>query len=485
MTCADEAISRPGIRRWARFWTGGGRSWFEILLAAGLFCAVAIINLGPLAYPDSGAYLIDAERLFVGHAPYALRPVLYGAGAELLSFGERWFSFVLFVQALVLAHLLRMVADKVGARRLSLVWVALGLTVLTPISWSVSHLLPDIFVPMLALSLFLLGYGALSLGERIYLTLLASAAAAMHLTALPIGLAVLGTGAAIRILTRRRVALGAMAMPLALAVAGLLTFSVIVWGRPTFTPNSPPHLLARLLADGPARQFLRVTCPGSDFAICAYLDDLPDTEDGFLWEMLPRLPTEDGKLIKEEAGRIVDGTLAMFPTEVASAMVVNSLRQLVTFDVALQPGAASWPNVLREPTSLFDALQTTREAEGGYGTWVLACLNATYAAVACLSLLVGLAAWWRARALGRFLPGALFATVIAAISANAFVCGAFGGVFGRYGGRVIWLLPFAAAVAWQVAISAQRERARVRRPAARPTSSRTSVGAAASGPRRV
>ena len=63
-----------------------------------LLCAVALINGGPIIFPDSLAYLIDAERLAHLRAPYAVRPVFYGLAVWPLIWDCR-FALVLFAQA--------------------------------------------------------------------------------------------------------------------------------------------------------------------------------------------------------------------------------------------------------------------------------------------------------------------------------------------------------------------------------------------------
>ena len=437
----------------------GRREWLLLPLAALVFCAAAIVNGGPIAFPDSLAYMIDAERLAKLQAPYAVRPVLYGVLAGLLSLGERFFGVVLFVQALVLAHVLWLVARRVGARPGVLLWGALGLTALTPLSWHVSHLLPDVFIPIMALSLFLLGYCTLSRWERAYLMLLAAAAAATHLTALPIGAAVLGTAILIRLLTGYRVALLSMAAPLACALAGLLAFSMALWQQVSLAPKSPPFVLARMLADGPAQDYLRATCPGSGYALCGYLGAMPDTEDDFLWRTLPRLPPAEGARIKAEAGRVMLGTAAMFPGWLAWTMAANTVRQLVTFGADTQLDPEEWDTVRRDPAPLARVFSATREARGEVW-WVLPWLNLVFDSVAALSAAVALGAWWRARRSGLVTITALIVTVLVILLANAFLCGALSGVFARYQGRVEWLLPFAAALAWEVLTPRQVSRGR-------------------------
>ena len=66
-----------------------------------------------------------------------------------------------------------------------------ALAVLTPLSWHVSHVLPDVLTGALILAIFLLGFRReqLTRAETVYLFLLAAACICFHLSNLPIALA--------------------------------------------------------------------------------------------------------------------------------------------------------------------------------------------------------------------------------------------------------------------------------------------------------
>lgn len=426
--------------------------WLPALgLAAVLLCAVALINGGPIIYPDSLAYLIDADHLAHLRAPYAVRPVFYGLAVWPLIWGGQ-FALALFAQALVVAHVIYLTlrASGAGPRPLSFLAVIAALVVLTPVSWHVSHILPDIFVAVLVLALYLLGFCRAGLGraETWYVFLLATASASLHLTAIPVGAAVFALAALAWLGgARRRVRPLLVLTPLLLALALSLGFSYAVFQRLTLTPNSPPHFLARIIADGPGRAFLRRTCPESGFELCDYLDRLPPTEDEFLWQMLPAAPYADGKRIKAEAGAVIEGTIAMFPAEVAGHMLANAARQLVTFRSETQFTPEDWADQRRQDTPIARALAGTLQARGVFERPALDGVNAAHAGIALASLAAALVLLFRAAAMRLFRPAALIGTVITALLANAFASGAFGGVFGRYEGRVIWLLPLAALTA--------------------------------------
>lgn len=444
--------------------------WLPALgLAAVLLCAVALINGGPIVFPDSLAYMIDADRLAHLQAPYAVRPIFYGLAIWPLHSGGQ-FAPALFVQALVVAHLIYLTLRASGAepRPLAFLLLMVALVLLTPVSWHVAHLLPDIFVAALLLALYLLGFCRDALGrlETWYLVLLAAASASFHLTALPVGMAVFAlTGLAWLRAGRGRVRPLLVLGPLLLAVAGSLGFSYAVFQRWTLTPNSPPHLLARILADGPGRDFLHRSCPQSGFELCAYLDRLPDTEEDFLWRLLPSIPTADGKRIKAEAGAVIEGTVAMFPVQVAGHMLANAARQLVTIGSETHFRPDQWAELRAQDTPISRALSGTLQASGAFEPPALDAVNAVHAGVALASLAAAFLLLPPLLGAGLFRPAALIGTVLTGLLANAFVTGALGGVFARYQGRLVWLLPLASVTgALALARWSARRRTRTGKP---------------------
>jgi len=64
------------------------------------------------------------------------------------------------------------------------------------------------------------------------------------------------------------------------------------------------------------------------------------------------------------------------------------------------------------------------------------------AGMSLLALAVGCVAGLRRRAA----LGGVYAAILAALLANAFVSGALSGVFDRYQSRFVWLAPFGAAL---------------------------------------
>lgn len=448
-----------------------------------ILCMAAIVNGEPIIAGDTFGYLGDAAALLRLQRPDGVHPVFYGLVIWPLHW-EHAIWPVVVAQGLVVAHLVWLTLRTLGPvpSRPAFLCILALLAVATPLSWYVSQIIPDIFLSVLILAMFLFGFcrNRLSGRETIYLILLAAVSICFHLSHLPTALVLASAAAAAWIVCRgcrstlRPILLIA---PVALALALLFGFSLVVFKEVSPGPRNAPFLLARLLADGPAKAYLRATCDHKSYVICSYLDRLPDTENDFLWISFPKeVPRAVFRAISGEEGHIVFGTARMFPAWVAWDMLSETARQLVTIrsETWFQP---DWPeagSLLRryafaapdfaELLQGRDILPSAENPDGG--AKVFGILNEVHAGVAGISfLLCGPLAFscWRR---GAPLPAALLGIVLLSLLINAFATGALSGVFGRYSGRAIWLLPFCDVVSYLVLRSLhQKQSSKPREPA--------------------
>lgn len=414
-----------------------------LVLGLLLLAAAAIANGAPLLFPDSFAYLEDGERLVRGLTPFNTRPPFYGAAIWPLHAEHRLWPIVA-AQALAVAHLtwLTLRALGLGASAARNLGVIVVLALATPVSWYVAHVMPDIFAGILVLALFLLGAcrDRISRGETAYLLLLATAAASFHLSHLPLTaiIAVAGLLAhrlcpSLRPLLRRDLLLAPPLFALALlALPSLL--------QPAAAAKSPPFLLARLIADGPGRAYLEAVCPARPFALCRHLDRLPPSAEEFLWYFLAPLEAADHAAIRAEANAIILGTIAMFPAEVARDAAVATIGQLLTIRSVSEFDAGNVASLGTRHPYAAQAIAGGLQARDALTEATLLGWNRFHAAVALVMLGVVLRGARAADRRALLLP----ATILLALLANAAVTGAISGVHGRYQGRLIWLLPFAA-----------------------------------------
>ncbi len=419
------------------------------LVSVLILCAPAFLNGGPLLFPDTVSYLVDGQLLARLHRSPNIRPIFYGLLTWPLS-QERSAWPIVLAQAAIVVHLLALTARAVGLRLTPalLLGGAVLLALLTPLSWYVSHVLPDVFAGVLVLALFLLGacHDRLGRGEAIYLVLLATAATSLHLTHVALAAALCATSWVAWLAWpsgRRLLRPLLVTAPLVLALAATFAYSFAAFGNLRFTQYGPPILLARVIADGPGRTYLERTCPEQRYQICPYLAQLPQREEDILWRFLPTVDFPDYKRFQAEQGVIVLGTARMFPWAVASHALLNAARQLISFGSESTFAADNLDNLTLHIPRIGEAARGTRQLTGLFGGAAMKAVNTVHAAVASLSLLAAL--WLLFNTPSR--PAMLLLVILESLLVNAFAAGALSGVFGRYQGRLIWLLPLGALLA--------------------------------------
>jgi hypothetical protein len=438
---------------------GGGasiRACLAITLGALLLVWPAFLNGYPLLFSDTGAFLHQSlGPLVIWDKPHVYGPLLH-------AFHWRTTLWTpLLAQGLVISWLLWLTQRALLGRATPIrhLAVTLGAAALTTAPFTVALLMPDVFAPAVLLALLLPAFARerLTRAETIALALLAALGIAAHLSHLPLAAAVV---VLVLLLTRRLGPTLRVALPIAGAVAILLASNLALHGRAVLSPHGATFLLARLQADGPAAQVIRDRCPASGWYLCAFADRLPMDSDDFLWR--PDSPVNrapdgtprflGGALLSTEAGAIVRETLATYPMQVAQAMALNALRQLVTAGagdtlVADHLAAAVRPRIAEGfPARELAAYDAARQPRGDLPAAVAPFLW-PHGPVLVLGAVLTLRAWRRAAREGDLRRLGLVVGVLVGVTANAFATGALSKPHLRYEARILWLMPIVAALA--------------------------------------
>jgi hypothetical protein len=337
------------------------------------------------------------------------------------------------------------------------------LVLLTTVSFYVSHIMPDVFTAALVLSLFLLVFASaeLSRRERVYLFLLATACICFHLSHLIVAS---GVTVAVSVLwlvnpaRRRQISIAWAGGAVALACCAFVAFSLVVYKRVDFTPKSPPFLMARMIADGPARDYLARVCGQSEMTVCRYAGDFPETENEILWAFLGPMRLHDPDTfwtIKAEQNRVVFGTIMMFPARTAANAITGMARQFFTVDSELFFDSASRAALDTQFPFADSHPPHSLQAKGGFSDGFMGLFNAVDALTDGLAAVICMIFIARTDRRRDWRLIALPWVVTVGLLANSFASGALAGVFGRYQGRLVWLLPFSAAI---LVLSAMRPR---------------------------
>jgi hypothetical protein len=156
-----------------------------LVIGAAIPSWVAFVNGYPLLYTDTYSYLADGINLVRLKWPDNQRPVFYGLCIWFLHLEKTLWPIVL-AQGLVMANLIGLTLRATGVepRPLTLLAIISLLAIATPLSWYVSHIMPDVFLGVVVLGMFVLGFcrDRLSHLETVYLFFLVTASICFHFT---------------------------------------------------------------------------------------------------------------------------------------------------------------------------------------------------------------------------------------------------------------------------------------------------------------
>lgn len=386
---------------------------------------------------------------------YGMRSLIYSLGI----FPFHWKITlwpVAALQALLAAYVIWLVVRSIVTRKTLWCYLILcaSLSLLTTLSWFAALILPDILGPILYLCIYLIVFAreTLSRFERAAVLVMIWWAVASHgshllvaagLCALLILLSVLHC----KFMQQRWLAVGAVILVILFSVAAQVGLNGYLTGKPALDADWPPIVMARIIEDGPGRQYLQTHCPQANFAICEDVQHLPLNTDDFLWSdtgIWQSASAEKQVRLQREEMRFVLATLRAYPGEQLKKSAANFGNQLITlgmddftaadwvlegFDRAIPPEKSHYEHSRQFNNSLpldfFSSVQN----------WTVI---ASLAAIAAFIPYV-----WRrrpARILG------LSIIIVSTIIMNAFVTGILSAVEPRYQSRVIWLLPLLAAL---------------------------------------
>ena len=420
------------------------RPALAILAGAALLAWPIALNGYPVVFSDTGALLDMGLLPSMGWD----KPFLYGPLIVALSL-HRTLMLAAAAQTLLLSYMLwatqSAFAPPRPGRHLAL---CLALAATTSAPWFASTLLPDALTPVAALGI-LSAAGRLPRRHWLPVTVVTAAAIAAHLSHLVLAAGLVTALALLRLrLPWRPLA------SLAAALLLLLATNFVGHGRFTISPYGSVFALARLIGDGPARDFLAKHCPDPTLILCSWRDQLTDDSDQFLWD--PASPFWSDPLpladFAAQASRIVAGTIRTEPTAVLRNVYRNAAHELIRVDLGdtlvpdfladtVRPRIQRWYSPAE--LSRYDAGQQAA------GTLVplaalLLPLQRTVIILAVLGCGLLLASNLGPTRRSPNPRADLAALILIALAANALATGALSAVHDRYEARLIWIvvLPF-------------------------------------------
>jgi len=418
-------------------------TWAAVPAGAALLIWPALLNGYPILFSDTGGLLAMGFEPSMGwDKPFVYGPLLALLSAHL----TLWLPTA--AQAALLSYMLwitqALVRPPNPARHVLLCAI---LAAGTAAPWIASTLMPDVFTPIAILGIAALGLGKQSRAQTVGTAAITAVAIASHLSHLIVASACIAAAA----LLRRTVPWRPLTS-LAAALTFLLVSNAIGHGRPGISPYGSVFALARLIADGPARDYLDHACPAAGYRLCAWRDRLTADSDQFLWDPDSPFWQDPAPLpvFAAEAATIVRETVLTYPARVLAGAVRNAVRQLGRSQLgdtlvadylteAVLPRLQRW--LPADASSWTRSLQTKGELPMKAAR--LAPLH-----VALLAAGAAACALILASALRRPNPLAdLTALVLIGLAANALATGALSTVHDRYEARVAWLITLPPLIA--------------------------------------
>ena len=440
---------------------------FSIRRAAAVFLGAfillwpAFLNRLPLLFPDSMAYVSAggpvARALFLHKFStyYGMRSLIYGLGI----FPFHW-NITLWpvaaLQAFIAAYVLWLVIRSIVIRQTVLYYliVCALLSLLTTLSWYSVLILPDILGPILYLCVYLIVFvrETLSRMERAAIFVIMWWAVASHGSHLLVAaglcaLLILLLVFRCEFMQRHWRAVGTVVVIILIAVAAQVGLNAFLTGQPSLNGDWPPVLTARIIVDGPGREYLETHCPAANLAICEDVQNLPNTADDFLWSdngIWARASEEKQARMQREEMKFLLATLRAYPVDQFKKSAVNFGNQLTTLGLD-DLGSNDWvlgvfDEVLPREKSSYERSRQIRDA------LPLEFFSSIQEWTVIASLIV-IAAFlpymWRRRPVQIL---GLSVVIISSVLMNALVTGILSGVETRYQSRVIWLAPLLAGV---------------------------------------
>ena len=410
--------------------------------------------------------------------PKAIHPVLLGRS---IYYGLAIYPFVVligdigvvFFHAMLVVVCFYLAFVGLGGRRQAATAWLLGsvtlLSVITPVAYGTSLLMPDILSGCAGVLgiVAIVGWRRLLTIERIALACILVFSAISHSSHILLLLTLL-----IALLPASRFFVGAYKPATVLLIfaivsgfAGDALFSAAVSQQLGYSPIRPPFLTARMIDAGPGLTMLDSQCGSQKFEACKFRERMPNDSDTFLWSTDKRagvFAAESNAVqrrLSMEDSAFAMASLRHDPIGVVIVTTFASLRQLtmMKMDIFNAPvGDASADAIAGLPRSVRERIIDSRYVKRSMPVAVVEALSLISVVIAVFYLII-IAIQGRSKVdkLERdFVLAALLAMLL--ILANATITGALSKPHNRYNIRIVWIIPLFALVIPSVRYSRRR-----------------------------
>ena len=437
----------------------GIKYYGALAVSALLLLIPAFWNHFPLVNPDVATYLTSG---FKPETPFD-RPITYGLLIRLFSINGLSMWSVVFMQGYIVSWLVFKIIEGVTGNRNVIhgILTILFLVTCTPLSWLVSQVQPDISTSVACMCIVLVVLNNETKSGRVLLYVLFFVSVGVHMSHPLLFVSLLF----VLLLFKRLFVAADGSRSVIKNIVILLILSVSAIGVMGSALSKSRHVffVGSLLEKGVLKEYLNDKCAIKGYRLCAYKDALPLKSDDFIWDNnSPLYKVGDWSGSKKEFNEITSDVLTSpkYLWLFARATASQSCRQAVTFHVGdgntpFHEGSnvynfvgAYFPGELKE---FAGSRQNTSYIESR-----LPLPNFVFDLIVCISLTLLLIIIIVSRRDIRSPFRTLLLVSFAGIIINCADCAAFSVLTGRYGYKMIWLIPFCAAVYLPVLIKQWR-----------------------------
>jgi hypothetical protein len=425
---------------------------FTIVFSAFL-SSVVLLNGFPLVFSDSGTYL-----WYIAKEGTPLdRPVFYSWLLGIFTLNTKLPIFsIIASQALISSTVIYIFLKCLQITKTkSRLILALFLTTATSLPWFAGQLMPDFFLGLGLLSAYTLIYyfEDLNNSKRIFLFATFITTCLVHNSNTPVLLSTLfifliayqlhknHDGPKNKHVLTRTLLLMVLALT-ALTINHLQTKSQLKQ-----TPTAH-FLVNRLVDDGIIQKLLNEHCADTNYILCPYKDKV---QSSYLWgdSSSPFMQIRGFNSPAEESWKMIIDSLIYYPFDHILSSTKNTVKQVFSFNTGDGLGVYSEKTSINRaikkiyPSDYID-FASSRQQQGTLKkllSFIAPIHNIVIGISFAILLLTLLYKKNHARS-----TSILTIFILSAIISNAAICGIFAGVYDRYQSRIIWLIPFAAAI---------------------------------------
>lgn len=432
------------------------KSIISIFIAAIMLMWPAFYNGFPLIFPDSGDY--------ISNSGYIYRTPFYAFFISLSSLRISLFLSV-FAQGLIVSHLIWLIQKIIIGKINNIIFIfnIFILSLVSSLPYFASYILADFFTAIEFLCLYILIFAGDKIGKntKIYIFIISIFGAIAHIANLYLALGLImfffifGIGKSFDFKIRLQ-NLWQGFRPIIRGFVILLLINFIGYKSFSTAPVGGVFIFANLLETGPAKKMLIENCPNSNFKICNYLLELPQTGAKFLWgENSVNYKLGEFEGFKDEANQLVRIVIFKYADETLKMLVNNfiatwshhnplkeaiSSQQLIEFNQILQDNYGQ--NALK-------AYLNSKEMKDELPYKITKTIDDFAFPISFLILIIfGMMNLKNPRSDNFILP----LSIVIFIIGDFLLCSFTSGVYDRYYSRVTWLVVFGALLSILMAL---------------------------------